>query len=41
MTQIASTSQPAGGSGAPGGTPYPDIAYDQAITALAAHAVDR
>jgi hypothetical protein len=36
MTQEAGTSQPAGGPGAPGGTPYPDIAGTSHATAAAA-----
>ena len=36
MTQETSTSGPAGGSGAPGGTPYPDIADTSHATAAAA-----
>jgi hypothetical protein len=36
MTQEAGTSQLAGGAGAPGGTPYPDIADTSHATAAAA-----
>jgi hypothetical protein len=36
MTQGTSTSQPAGGPDAPGGTPYPDIAHTSHAAAAAA-----